>query len=89
MKDAGGPGAKSRPGKAGGMKIKEITSQIRRDFTAIYVCEHCGHEEEGHGYDDTNFHANVIPNMKCSRCGKKASISYQPRQTKYPDSMVV
>lgn len=26
------------------MKIKEIISQNRRDFTAIYQCEHCGHE---------------------------------------------
>lgn len=26
------------------MKIKEIKSQHRRDFFAIYVCEHCGNE---------------------------------------------
>ena len=55
------------------MKIKEILSQIRRDFTAIYMCEHCDHEEEGNGYDDDNFHRNVVPMMKCKKCGKKAS----------------
>ena len=71
------------------MEIKQILSQIRRDFRAIYVCEHCGHEKESYGYDDTNFHANVIPNMKCEKCGKKSSVSYQPRSTKYPDSMTV
>ena len=27
------------------MKIKKITFQIRRDFTAIYECEHCGNTE--------------------------------------------
>ena len=67
------------------MKIKEIKSQHRRDFTAIYVCEHCGHEEEGYGYDDTNFHQNVIPNTKCGKCGKKAPDNYRPLTTKYPD----
>ena len=69
------------------MKIKEITSQHRRDFYAIYECEHCGHEAKGGGYDDTNFHANVIPAMVCSKCGKKAADNYRPLATKYPDSM--
>lgn len=31
------------------MKIKKITSQHRRDFQAIYVCEHCGDEHTGSG----------------------------------------
>lgn len=46
------------------MKIKNIVSQYRRDFQAIYECEHCGHTKEGSGYDDENFHQNVIPKMK-------------------------
>ena len=71
------------------MKIEKITSQSRRDFTAIYVCEHCGFEKKGYGYDDTNFHQNVIPEMKCDKCGKIAPVDYRPRTTKYPDSMVV
>lgn len=71
------------------MKIKEKLRQHRRDFTAIYECEHCGHEEEGSGYDDANFHQNVIPNMECDECGKTASDDYKPRATKYPEHLIV
>lgn len=67
------------------MKIKEILSQNRRDFTAIYECEHCGHTEKGSGYDDSYFHNEVIPNKECSKCGKKAGEDYKPLVTKYPD----
>lgn len=67
------------------MKIKEITNQHRRDFWAIYECEHCGYTEKGSGYDDVNFHQNVIPNMNCKKCDKKSSDDYQPKQTKYPE----
>ena len=67
------------------MKIKKIVSQHRRDFTAIYECEHCGHEHEGNGYDDANFHQNVIPTFVCKECGKKASDDYRPLTTKYPE----
>ena len=65
------------------MKIKKITSQNRRDFHAIYECEACGHEHEGYGYDDDNFHRNVIPTMKCQACGKTAGEDYRPLTTKY------
>ncbi len=66
------------------MKIKKITSQHRRDFTAIMVCEHCGNEEENKGgYDDVFYHGNVIPNMYCSSCGKKAGEDYRALTTKY------
>jgi len=72
------------------MRIKEIISQTRRDFRATYVCEHCGHEKlNGHGYDDANFHQNVIPKMKCERCGKIAPETYEPHDTKYPAWLVV
>lgn len=43
------------------MRIKEIISQYRRDFTAIYACEHCGFVETKRGYDDAYFHNNVVP----------------------------
>ena len=33
------------------MKIKKIESQMRRDFYAIYECEHCGHTNRGSGYN--------------------------------------
>ena len=71
------------------MKIKKITSQNRRDFHADYECEHCGHVREGHGYDDANFHQNVIPLMECSECGLTAGDEYRARSTKYPEGMQV
>ncbi len=73
------------------MKIKEITHQHRRDFYAIYECQFCGHEEIGSGYDDANFHDNVIPKMKCKNCGKSVvengdelKSAYRALSTKYP-----
>ena len=45
------------------MHIKKILRQHRRDFYALYECEHCGFTIEKYGYDDTNFHQNVIPKM--------------------------
>lgn len=71
------------------MKIKEIIYQHRRDFRAVYECEHCGATEKGSGYDDDNFHRNVIPNMVCKRCGKKAPETYRPLQPKYEPWMQV
>ncbi len=71
------------------MKIKSIISQSRRDFSALYVCEHCGHETKGTGYDDANFHENVIPSTVCGKCGKKADENYRPLATKYPEGRVV
>ena len=67
------------------MKIKKIINQHRRDFTAVYECEHCGDEYKGNGYDDANFHQNVIPGMECPKCGKTASDNYRPLATKYPE----
>lgn len=67
------------------MKIKEILFQHRRDFEAIYECEHCGHTLKGRGYDDANFNNNVIPAMTCPKCGKTAPDNYRPLATKYPE----
>ena len=71
------------------MKIERILSQHRRDFRAIYSCEHCGHEHEGTGYDDANFHQNVIPKMKCPECGETAPDGYRGLAPKYPEHVVV
>lgn len=68
------------------MKIKTIISQNRRDFHAIYECEHCRHEQKGYGYDDRNFHDNVIPKIECKSCGKTAPESYRGLATKYPET---
>ena len=71
------------------MKIEKITSQNRRDFTAWFVCEHCGYRHERSGYDDDYFHREVIPDMKCPDCGKKSPSDYRPMGTKYPANEVV
>jgi len=71
------------------MRIKEITSQTRRDFYAIYICEHCGSEEKGHGYDDDYFHNNVIPKKACKACGKSSPETYKANATKYHESETV
>lgn len=68
------------------MRIKKIISQHRRDFYADYECEHCGYlDRNKSGYDDRNFHDNVIPKMKCPKCGKRADENYRPLMTKYPE----
>ncbi len=72
------------------MRIKTILSQHRRDFTATLECEHCDHEEHlPCGYDDANYHQNVIPSFKCGKCGKKAPESYRGLTTKYREDEVV
>jgi len=71
------------------MKIKTIKSQHRRDFTAIYECEHCGYTNVASGYDDSYFHQHVIPQMECHKCGKKSDENYRPLTTKYPDDVQV
>ena len=72
------------------MKIKKILWQNRRDFSAIYECEHCEHTQTNNsGYDDAYYHANVIPKMKCENCGEVAGDDYRPLTTKYPDGQVI
>jgi len=67
------------------MKIEHILRQHRRDFTAVYLCEHCGTRREGSGYDDAHFHENVIPSMACKTCGESSPDSYRPLTTKHPE----
>lgn len=71
------------------MKIKQILSQHRRDFTAIMKCEFCDHETKNtSGYDDRNYHDNVIPKMKCSNCSKSTiseNGTVEKTLTKYPE----
>lgn len=72
------------------MRIKKILSQHRRDFTATLECEHCGNEDHlGYGYDDANYHRNVIPSIRCSKCDKKAPEDYRPLTTKYGEFEVI
>lgn len=55
------------------MRIKTIVDRNRRDFTAVYECESCKRTKKDYGYDDANFHNNVIPAMKCEGCGKASN----------------
>ncbi len=71
------------------MHIKQIISQHRRDFTALYQCEHCDHEHKASGYDDEFFHHHVIPGMECPKCGEKAGSDSTPRVPKYPEGSQV
>ena len=71
------------------MKIKNILTRHRRDFTAIYECEHCNNTKKSYGYDDYNFHENVIPNMVCESCGQKSPVEYTPQATKYAPHEII
>ena len=72
------------------MRIKQINSQSRRDFRADYECEHCGHIEKNvSGYDDSFFHQNVIPEMACKICHKKADETYRALAPKYSDDKII
>lgn len=53
------------------MKLITDYNWNRRDFRFDAECEGCGHvEKKISGYDDRNYYENVIPNMKCNKCGK-------------------
>lgn len=72
------------------MTIKEILSQNRRDLYVDLICEHCGHIDKNvSGYDDDNFHKNVIPDMICGNCGEKASVDYRPFRPKYDKNEII
>ena len=75
--------------KENDMHIHKFISQDRRDFVAIYICEHCDHRKESMGYDDANYHLNVIPNFECPKCHKTAGENYRPLTTKYPEGMQI
>ena len=73
------------------MKLVKKLSQHRRDFKGEYKCQGCGNVEIDNrldSYDDAYFHENVIPAMKCDKCGestKTLGVDYQPAATKYPE----
>ena len=71
------------------MYILEKISQHRRDFRAFYKCEFCGNIIDEYGYDDSNFHKNVIPKMKCKKCGKSSGKPYKKMGTKYSDNKII
>ncbi len=56
----------------GKMKLIEILNQRRADFSGILRCEFC-HEHQGlmAGYDDSRFHCDVIPAIRCVNCNRR------------------
>jgi len=76
------------------MKIVKIYNQIRRDCWCDLECEECGNKEtRKSAYDDRNYWDNVIPNAKCTKCGKSSNNLglriTQNIQTKYPQGFQV
>lgn len=64
-------------------------NQHRRDFTGNYKCQFCGNMElHNGGYDDDNYHDNVIPRIVCSKCKKSTASENDTTairaQTKHP-----
>ena len=53
------------------MKITKVTNRINNDFWATVSCEHCGAVVTNwSGYEDTNYHQNVMPKFHCKECGQ-------------------
>jgi len=75
------------------MKVIKKYNQSRRDCWADLECESCKHKETDKGaYDDRNYWDNVIPDRKCSECGKSTidlGLKGESTQTKYPDGFQV
>jgi len=55
-------------------------------FTSVNIADM---KKKGSGYDDDNFHRNVIPNMTCESCGEKSPSDYRPLGTRYAAHEVV
>jgi len=75
------------------MKVVRKYNQHRRDCWVDLECEGCGHKRTYRSaYDDRNFWDNVVPNMKCEKCGETTvSLGEKPVkiQTKYAEREIV
>lgn len=72
------------------MKITKMYNQHRRDFWFDAECEHCGAIETNQsGYDDRNFHENVVPKFECKTCGKASPEVGERPTPRYPENMQV
>lgn len=68
------------------MKIKKTYNWNRRDFYYDAECEHCGNiSKNNSGYDDSNYYNNVVPDMKCGKCGESSN----SKETEVPKSIVL
>ena len=75
------------------MKVIKKYNQFRRDCYADLECEGCGNKVTvKSAYDDRNYWDNVVPNMKCEKCGESTvSLGLNPVfvHTKYSPGTVV
>ena len=74
------------------MKLIRKYNQNRRDCDCELECEACGNKEEHSAYDDRNFWDNVVPDFKCSKCGKSTNdlgLKTERVATRYSDFEVV
>jgi hypothetical protein len=56
------------------MQLTRKFDQHRFDFSWDYECELCGHTGTNtSGYDDYNYHINVIPKILCPICNKSSN----------------
>ena len=75
------------------MKVLEIYNQHRRDCHVDMECQSCKTKQTiTTGYDDSNYWVNIVPNMKCKKCGKSTidlNLYAEEIKTKYPEGMQV
>ena len=77
------------------MQITKRYAWNRRDFLFDATCEQCGHVSSNiDGYDDEYYYNNVMPDMKCGKCGEssnsKTTDALQTRVTpKYPAHQIL
>ena len=51
------------------MKWINVKDRSRNDFWGTTECEHCGFvDTNAKGYDDFNYHENVVPSLRCPAC---------------------
>ena len=71
------------------MKVTKRYNQYRRDLTIDMKCEGCGATDTYKGaYDDRNFWDNVMPDFKCTACGKSTKdlgLKAEPMYTRYDE----
>lgn len=52
------------------MKVDRKLSRFNRTYLATFVCEGCGHEQEGTGENNDYWNLHDLPLMRCQRCGR-------------------
>ena len=73
------------------MYINNILSRNRRDIEVQLKC-HCGFSYVDTIYDDEHFHNNIVPKIKCPKCGQIEADSPSPHiplKPKYPEGFQI